>query len=73
MLENYRRKGPVNINLNCSQCDGNRLNLEEGLTDDSDVSCTDCGHKIGTLAELKERIAAEVLSRKGDRPALQPH
>ena len=64
MLEAARQSDSMSISLNCSKCDGNRLNLEEGLADDSDVSCTDCGHKIGTLAELKERVAAEVLNCK---------
>ena len=64
MPETARQRDSMSISLNCSKCDGSRLNLEDGLADDSDVSCTDCGHSIGTLAELKERVAAEVLNRK---------
>jgi hypothetical protein len=31
------------------------------MGDDEIVYCSDCGHRIGTMAELKERVAAEVL------------
>jgi len=63
----------MRIDLKCGKCHGNRLNLDEGLADDSEVTCSDCGEKIGTLAELKERVAAEVLKRRAERPASQPH
>jgi DNA-directed RNA polymerase subunit RPC12/RpoP len=53
----------VRIELNCAQCGKNRFNLEQGVADHAIVSCQDCGHRIGTIAELKERVAAEVLKR----------
>ena len=58
----------MRIDLSCVQCGKNRFNLEEGLADDAHVRCAECGHQIGTLAELKERVAAEVLKRSGERP-----
>jgi len=57
------RGGVVRIELNCAQCGKNRFNLEQGIADHAVVSCQDCGHRIGTIAELKERVAAEVLKR----------
>jgi DNA-directed RNA polymerase subunit RPC12/RpoP len=58
-----RRGCLVRIELNCAQCGKNRFNLEQGVADHAVVSCQDCGHRIGTIAELKERVAAEVLKR----------
>jgi Fe2+ or Zn2+ uptake regulation protein len=51
----------VRIELNCAQCGQNRFNLDQGIADHAHVYCADCGHLIGTMAELKERVAAEVL------------
>jgi hypothetical protein len=53
----------MRIELNCAVCGENRFNLDGGMEDDTHICCDVCGHKIGTLAELKERIAAEVLKR----------
>lgn len=53
----------MRIELNCAECGENRFNLGEGIEGDAIVRCKVCGHKIGTLAELKERIAAEVMRR----------
>ena len=51
----------------CRECGSNRFGLDPDLDDEAHVECQDCGHKIGTLAELKERVAAEVLSRSSRR------
>jgi hypothetical protein len=59
----------VRIELNCAVCGENRFNLDGGMADDTFVCCDVCGHKVGTLAELKERIAAEVLKRSPKRPS----
>jgi DNA-directed RNA polymerase subunit RPC12/RpoP len=55
--------GNVRIELNCAECGKNHFNLEEGFADHAVIYCNDCGHRIGTMAELKERVAAEVLRR----------
>jgi len=41
----------------------NRFNLDQGIADHAAVSCEECGHFIGTIGDLKERVAAEVLKR----------
>jgi uncharacterized Zn finger protein len=51
----------MRINLECAECGGNRFALDEAETDSCVIRCSDCGHEIGTLAELKERVAAEVI------------
>jgi len=57
------------IDLKCPKCQSNRLNLDEGLADDSVVRCSDCGEEIDTLADLKARVADEVLKRSRARSA----
>ena len=56
----------MRINLACAECGQNRFTLEGAKTDDCLIHCEDCGHKIGTLRELKERVALAVLSRPSD-------
>lgn len=53
----------MRIELACAACGENRFDLREDHANDALVYCAVCGHEIGTLAELKERVAAEVLSR----------
>jgi hypothetical protein len=53
----------MRIELSCAACGENRFDLREDHADDAFVCCAICGHEIGTLAELKERVAAEVLKR----------
>jgi uncharacterized Zn finger protein len=57
----------MRIEMNCRQCGNNRFTLQAGQADDATICCGDCGEPLGTLAELKERVAAEVLKRC-DRP-----
>ena len=51
----------MRIELNCAVCGDNRFDLGKADHGDAVICCDACGHKIGTLAELKERVAAEVL------------
>jgi uncharacterized Zn finger protein len=57
----------MNIELTCAKCHRNSFNLGHGAEDDSVIRCNFCGHVIGTMAELKERVAAEVLKRAAQR------
>jgi DNA-directed RNA polymerase subunit RPC12/RpoP len=50
--------------LNCSRCGGNRFKYPPSIHDRTSISCEDCGHNVGSFAELKERMAAEVLNEK---------
>ena len=51
----------MRIELNCRECGSNRFRLDRDLDDEAQVDCEDCGHKIGTLGELKRQVAEEVL------------
>ena len=59
----------MRIELSCAACGENRFNLREDHADDALVCCATCGHEIGTLAELKERVAEEVLRRGAKQPS----
>lgn len=56
----------MRIELNCRKCGSNRFAIDRDHEDSSHVECGDCGHHIGTLGELKEQVAAEVM--KHSRP-----
>jgi DNA-directed RNA polymerase subunit RPC12/RpoP len=60
-----KRSAAVRIELNCAACGNNHFSLDQEMDDDAHVRCRDCGHYIGTLAQLKERVAAEVMKRSG--------
>jgi len=57
----------MRIELNCAKCGNNSFNLGHGAEDDSHIRCDSCRHKIGTMAELKERFAEEVLKHAAKR------
>ena len=61
----------MRIDLACTGCGNNRFTLEGAKSDGCVVFCEDCGHTVGTLGELKERIAVAVLRRSsGDAAAI---
>ena len=53
----------MDIELKCAECGSNRFTLCRFDDDNTDIECEDCGHKIGTMAELKSRLADEVMKR----------
>ena len=61
----------MRIDLACAECGNNHFTLDEAHSDLCIVRCRDCGHRIGTLAELKERVAEEVF-RRSTRVPLDP-
>lgn len=62
----------MHIELTCAECHKNSFNLGEGSGDDTIIRCMFCGHEIGTMAQLKERVAAEVLKQAANRKAHRP-
>lgn len=59
----------MRIELKCAKCGSNRFAIDGAVADDTRIKCEECGHEIGTFEELKERVAAEVLSRARGRRA----
>lgn len=53
----------MRIELNSAVCGQNRFGRAENVADVALIIGDECGHQTRTLAELKERIAAEVLRR----------
>jgi predicted nucleic acid-binding Zn ribbon protein len=51
----------MRIELKCRECGGNRFSLDQEADDDAHVECDECGHKIGTVGQLKRQVAQEVL------------
>jgi DNA-directed RNA polymerase subunit RPC12/RpoP len=67
--DNKRIAVEMRIELNCAQCGRNSFGIDQDHPNHALVYCTDCGHEIGTMAELKERVAAEVMRRVRGRQA----
>lgn len=53
----------MKIELTCAECGKNRFSIADAVTDDAVIHCEDCGHEIGTLRDLKQRVASAVLNR----------
>ena len=53
----------MRIQLTCAKCGDNSFKILEGMGDDAVIRCADCNHVIGSMAELKERVANEVMKR----------
>ena len=63
----------MRIEINCASCGSNDFQLHEAQTDDCLVSCADCGHVLGTMGELKEKLAEEVTRRANPVHASRAH
>lgn len=63
----------MRIEINCASCGSNNFQLNEAQTDKCIVSCADCGHVLGTMGDLKEKLAEEVSRRAGHQHATQAH
>ena len=50
----------MTVNLSCADCGGNRLAFPFEVKDDAAVHCQDCGARIGTIAEISERIVSQI-------------
>jgi hypothetical protein len=54
----------VKIELECSECGGNRFNYPVDFRDTSVIVCADCGHEIGTVADLEQQVLAQLSGQK---------
>jgi hypothetical protein len=46
--------------LNCGNCGSDRFAYPFKVTDDSTIDCQDCGATVGTVAELRVRVASQI-------------
>jgi len=46
----------MKIELNCAVCGGNHFIYPLKFTSTSVITCADCGHNVGTVAELQRKV-----------------
>lgn len=51
----------MRIELSCTACGNNHFSFPEAGGDRALVTCSDCGHEVGTLGQLKEKVAEMVM------------
>jgi hypothetical protein len=56
------------IEIDCSRCGENDFGLNLAADDLSLVICQRCGQELGTLGEVKRRVAEHVLASNGFGP-----
>lgn len=59
----------MRIELTCAHCGENHFRLDEAQADDSLISCEECGHLVGSLGQLKQQVAEQVLASSKDKSA----
>ena len=47
----------MKLDLKCASCGSNRFQLGDAPADDFIVECGECGHVIGTMGQLKDKLA----------------
>jgi len=50
----------MRIELSCAECGGNNFTIDAATSDDSEVSCRDCGHRVGTWQEIKQLVLISI-------------
>lgn len=50
----------MTIELSCASCGGNKFTYPFAVTNDAEVYCEDCGSRIGTIAEVAERVVSQI-------------
>jgi uncharacterized Zn finger protein len=50
----------MKIELSCRECGSNNFSLNEASDDHSVIKCRECGHVVGTLAELKQQVVRQL-------------
>lgn len=57
----------MRIDLSCGACDANNFQFPVDGDGNEVVRCGECGHEVGTIEALKEKVAEEVLRLSGYR------
>jgi uncharacterized Zn finger protein len=64
----------VRIDLSCAQCGSNHFVYPLELSDTSVISCKECGHVIGTVAEVQQMVIRQLTrSSPGQDGSSNPH
>jgi DNA-directed RNA polymerase subunit RPC12/RpoP len=59
----------MKIELTCAKCGSNHFNYPLRFTNTSVITCADCGHEVGTVAELQQKVMDELASHAPERKA----
>lgn len=58
----------LKIDLSCGECGSNCLDIPATAGDESPIVCEECGHALGSLADVKTRVEQAVLrGQDGER------
>ena len=55
----------MRIEITCAVCGENKFDFPEAGDDNAIVTCADCGHEVGTLAQVKDAVANAVTHKTG--------
>ena len=58
----------MQLDLVCRECGGNRFDYPFTLNANSVIKCADCGHKVGTVADMQQKVA-DAMARQAADPA----
>ena len=61
----------LNTHLRCRHCGSNRISVPARSTDDSIVTCTDCGDEIGLWGEVRVGILDVAKKKPAERPSVK--
>jgi DNA-directed RNA polymerase subunit RPC12/RpoP len=53
----------LGIDLSCAQCGSNRIDIPAEAGDETPIVCGECGHRLGSLGEVKAQVEKAVLRR----------
>ena len=50
----------MRIELSCKECGANNFRLDVAENDEEMIRCEECGHIVGTLADVKRQVTEQV-------------
>ena len=57
----------MKIELTCAKCGSNHFDYPLKFASTSVITCADCGHEVGTVAELQKKVMDELASHSAKR------
>ena len=58
--------GLMRVELACSKCGGNRFKYPLALENDAVITCEDCGHRVGTVAEVQHKLIEQLSNQRSN-------
>jgi hypothetical protein len=60
----------MKIELTCAKCGSHHFSYPLRFTNASVITCADCGHEVGTVAGLQQKVMDELGSHSPERKAV---